>query len=128
MAVVLLGEVGFRLAFFISVLAVDDLEKAKAVNGDVTRGVRMKRRLPHQHQNPILALYVSRKPGAELCCQAQRAIASSSINVVLNRAAHRKDDSNQSSGSNRICGLTLPVKVRALCWAALPQTPGASLG
>jgi hypothetical protein len=70
-------------------LAFDDLEEAIAANGDVTRRIRMKRRLSWRQHNPIFALYMSGQAGARPRRQAQRAVSSSAINVVRNRAAHR---------------------------------------
>jgi hypothetical protein len=63
-AFALLGEVDFRLVFFILASAIGDLEKAITLDAYVARRVRMKRRLSGRHQNPIFAFCVSRKPGA----------------------------------------------------------------
>jgi hypothetical protein len=89
MAIAFLGEADFRLAFFIAALA-DDLEEAITVDVNVARSVRMKRRLSRRHQNPILAFYVSRKPGSRHSSQSQCAVIGPAINIVLDRAAHRK--------------------------------------
>jgi hypothetical protein len=81
------------------ILAVDDLEEAITKDAYVARSVRMKRRLSRRHQNPILAFYVSRKPGAGHRRQAQRAVVGSAINVVPNRGAHRMTIATQPTAA-----------------------------
>jgi hypothetical protein len=88
-ALVLLGDVDFRLAFLMSSLAFDDLEEAIAADADVTRRIGMKRRFPRRQQNPVFAFYVSGQPSVRHRRQAQRAVGSSTIDVIRNRAAHR---------------------------------------
>jgi hypothetical protein len=98
MAVAPLGEPDFRFAFFIPALA-DDLEEAITVDVYVARGVRMKRRLSRRHQNPILAFYVSRKPGARHRRQAQSPISYSAIYVKRNSGRHQMTIATQPTSA-----------------------------
>jgi hypothetical protein len=63
MALALLEEPDFRLAFLTALFAFDNLKKAIALNGNIPIGVRMYRRFSCRHENPILALCVRRQPG-----------------------------------------------------------------
>ena len=85
----LFGEAFFALAFFTALLAVDNLKKAIAVGANVSISVRMYRRIPGRHENPIFALYVRRQPRSWHCRQAQRAVGRSAINVVRNSGGHQ---------------------------------------
>jgi hypothetical protein len=59
-----------------------------ALSGNVSISVRMYRRFPSRHENPIFALYVRRQPGARHCRQAQRPVGRSVIHVVSNFGGH----------------------------------------
>ena len=84
----LLGEADFHLAFFILALAVDDLEKAIAVNGNVSIGIRMNRGLSLGHENPIFTFYVGGQPRTRHRRQPQSPISYSAINVIRNSGGH----------------------------------------
>src|SRR6267142_6287672 len=88
-AFALLGAADFRLAFFISTSTFDDLEKAIAVNANISVSVRMYRRFSFRHKNPVFTLYVRRQPGARHSRQAQKAIGCSAIDVVSNPGGHQ---------------------------------------
>src|ERR1700692_114335 len=85
-----LGDFVFRFAFFMPRSAVHELEKAIPAGADVSIHVRVERRLARGHQNPIFAFDVRGQAGARHCCQAQRAIAGSSIYVVGDLIVHHR--------------------------------------
>jgi hypothetical protein len=65
----LLGASFFGFARFTALFTSDNLEKAIAVNANVSISVRVHRRFPFRHKHPIFALYVRRQPGAGHSCQ-----------------------------------------------------------
>jgi hypothetical protein len=83
----LLGEADFRLAFFIA-LGFYDLEKAIAVKGNITIGIRVKWGLSSRHENPIVTLYVGGQPRTWHSRQAQSPIGRSAIYVVRYLTGH----------------------------------------
>ena len=106
----LLGEADFRLVFFIA-SGLSDLKKAIAVNGHVAIGIGMKYRLSFRHQDPNLCALrepASRRPASSLGATWDRSFHGTH-RILSCCSLH--DDSNAANSRNRICVLTLPVKV-----------------
>jgi hypothetical protein len=108
-AFALLGDADFRLAFFIPTSTFDDLEKAIAVNANISVSVRMYRRFSFRHKNPVFTLYVRRQPGARHSRQAQSSVGRSAIHLIVNSGGHQitiarqEERSFQSVAHRKLC-------------------------